>query len=90
LKNFSWRNFRDVNLEVCVAIVAGPAVEPANDGDSVETAKVGDSSVVDCAEHVNLGASDVSFVFVVDSVLIEPVVDGGLEVDVVSEVAGTG
>ena len=36
-----------------------------------------------------MGASDVGFVFVVNSVFVEPVVHSNFEVDVVSEVART-
>lgn len=37
-----------------------------------------------------MGSSDIGFVFVVYSVFVEPVIDGGLEVDVITEVAWSG
>lgn len=90
LQYLSWWNFRDIHLKIGVAVISGPSVEPADDGDCVEPCEVGHSGVVDGTQHVDLGAADVGFVLVVHPVFIEPVVKGGLEVDVVSEVSGTG
>lgn len=90
LEDLSWRNFGNIDFEIGISVVASPPVEPADDGESVETTHVCESGVEDCAEHVDLGSSNVGFVLVVDSVLVEPVVDVGLEVDVVSEVSGSG
>lgn len=90
LKDLSRGDFGDVDFEISVSIVPGPSVESADDCDGIETCEVGDGGIVDCAEHVDLRASNIGFVFVVDPVFIKPVIDGGLEVDVVSEVAGSG
>ena len=90
LQHLSGRDLGDVDLEVGVPVVPGPAVEPADDCHCVEPGEVGHRGVVDCAEHVGLGPPDLGLVLVVDPVLVEPVVEGGLEVDVVAEVAGTG
>jgi hypothetical protein len=90
LKNLSGRDFGDIDFEIGIPVVPGPAVEPADDCDCVETAKVGHGGIVDCTEHVDLGASDIGFVLIVDPVFVKPVIDGSLEIDVVSEVAGSG
>lgn len=90
LQYLSWWDFRDIHLKIGVTVVPGPSVESANDGDSVKSCEVGHSGIVDGTQHVDLSAADVGLVLVVHSVLVEPVVKSGLEVDVVSEVAGTG
>lgn len=89
LKDFSWRNLRDLDFEIGVTIVTGPSVKSSNDCNCVKAAEVGKSCIVDGAEHVDLGSTDVSLMFVVDPVLIEPVIDVGFEIDVISEVAGS-
>ncbi len=88
LQHLAGRNLGNVDFEVGVSVVACPSVETADDCDCVETGEVGHGGVVDCAEHVNLRAADVGLLLIVDSVLVEPVVEGHFEVDVVAEVAG--
>jgi hypothetical protein len=90
LKNLSWGDFRDIDLKISVTIVSGPSIESADDSNCIESGKVGHGCVIDCAQHVDLGPSDIGLVLIVHSVLVEPVVKVGLEVDVISEVAGTG
>ena len=88
LENFSWGDFRNINLEVGISVIPGPSIEPADDSEGVESAHIGHTSVEEGAEHVYLGSSDVGLVLVVDSVFVEPVVDVGLEVDMVTEISG--
>lgn len=90
LNHLCGREFGNVDLHVGVSIVSRPAVESADCADCVQSGEVKHACVVDGAEGVKLGSSDVSFCLVVDSVLIEPVVDGGLEIDVIAEVSRTG
>lgn len=90
LQDFSWRDFGDINFEIGVTVVSGPSIESADAGDGVESAEVGQTGIVEGTEHVNLGSSDVGFLFVVDSVFVKPVVESSFEVDVISEVSGTG
>jgi hypothetical protein len=90
LEDLSGRNCGDINLKIGVPVVAGPAVESPDHSHRVQPTEVGHRGVIDCAQHIDLGAPDVGLVLVMDSVLIEPVVDVSLEVDVVSEVAGAG
>lgn len=84
------RNLTDINLKIGISIVPGPAIESADDGNRVESAQIGNAGVVEGAEHVDLGAADVGLMLVVNSVLVEPVVESGFEIDVVAEVAGAG
>ena len=90
LEDLSGRDFGDIDLKIGIPIVPGPPIEPSDNSDCVEPAKVGESGIEEGTEHIDLSPSDVGLVFVVDSVLVEPVIDVGLEVDVVSEVAGPG
>jgi hypothetical protein len=90
LEHFSGREVGDVDFHVGVPVVPLPSVEPADDTDGVEPGEVHEGSVINGTESIDLGPSNFSLVLVVDSVFIEPVVDGGLEVDMVSEIAWSG
>ena len=86
LEHFSWGDLGNIYFEIGISIVSSPAVQPADDGHDVKPGEVSNSSVVDSIQHVDLSPSDISLMFVVYSVLIEPVVEVRLEIDVVSEV----
>ena len=90
LEDLSGRDFGDIDLKIGIPIVPGPPIEPSDNSDCVEPAKVGESGIEEGTEHIDLSPPNIGLVFVVDSVLVEPVIDVGLEVDVVSEVAGPG
>jgi hypothetical protein len=90
LEDFSGRNFGNIDLKIGISVIPGPSVESADDSESVETAHIGHTGIEEGAEHVYLSSSDVGLVLVVDSVFVEPVVDVSFEVDVVSEVSGSG
>jgi hypothetical protein len=90
LEDFSWRNFGDINLEIGISVIPSPSIEPANESEGIETSQVGHTGIEEGAEHVYLGSSDIRLVLVVDSVFLEPIVDVGFEVDVVTEVSGPG
>jgi hypothetical protein len=89
LDDFGRWQFRDIDLHVGVPVVSGPSGESSNGGDAIESGKVEHTGIVDCTEGVQLGSSDFGLVFVMDSVFVEPVVDGGLEIDVITEVSRT-
>jgi hypothetical protein len=86
LEHFSWRDLGNIDFEIGISIVSSPAVQPADDGHNVKPSEVSNGCVVDSIQHVDLSPSDISLVFVVYSVLVEPVVEVSLEIDVVSEV----
>ncbi len=90
LDNLGRWEFRDVDFHVRIPVVPGPPGESSNGGNGVEPGEVQHTGIVDGTEGVKLCSSDVGLVFVVDSVFLEPVVDGGLEVDVVTEVSWSG
>ena len=90
LKDLAWWDFRDINFKVGVSVVPSPSIEPSNEGYCIEPTKIGEASVVECTKHIYLGSPDVSFMLVVDSVLVEPIIDVGLEIDVISKVSGPG
>lgn len=90
LEDLSGRDFGDIDLKIGIPIVPGPAVEPSDGGDCIEPAKVGEGGIEEGTEHIDLSSPDVGLVFIVNSVLVEPVIDVGLEIDVVSEVARPG
>ena len=71
-------------------MIPGPSVESTNDSESVKSTHISHRGVEDSTEHVYLCSSDVSLVLIVNSVLIEPVVNVSLEVNVISEVSRSG
>jgi hypothetical protein len=92
LSNFSWGKFRDIEFLVGITnvSVSGDHLIVNNGKDGLDTENVGwDNESLD---HVGLGTSDlvVSILFVPKSVLIEPVIDFGLDIKRVAEVAGAG
>lgn len=90
LEDFPWWNFRNINFKIGVSIIPSPPIESADDGHNVEPSEIGKSSVVYCIEHIDLSPTYVGFVLIMDSVLVEPVVKVGLEVDMVSEISWPG
>lgn len=89
LQYFSRWDFGDIDFKIGISIISCPSIESADDSDDVESCQVGHGSVVDCAQHVDLSPSDIGLVLIVDSIFIEPVIESGFEVDVISEVSGS-
>ena len=90
LEHFSGRELRDIDFHVGISVVAGPPVESADGADHEQSGDVEPTSEQHSAEGVHLGSSDVCFVLVMGSVLVEPVIDVRLEINVVTKVAGPG
>jgi len=74
LHDLSGRNLGNVDFEISISIVSSPSIQSSNDGHSIESAKVGNTCIIQCAEHVDLSSTNVGLMFVVDSVLVEPVI----------------
>ena len=89
MQDFGRGDFGDVDFEIGISIISCPSVESADECDCIESCQVGHGGVVDCTQHVDLSPSDVSLVLIVDSIFIEPVIESGFEVDVISEVSGS-
>ena len=90
LKDFSGRNFRNINFEISISVIPSPSIESAYDSEGVESAHISHTCVEEGTEHVYLGSSDIGLVLVMDSVFIEPIVDVSLEVDMITEVSWPG
>ncbi len=90
LDDFGWRKFWNVDFHVSVSVVPGPSGHSADCRNGIKSCEVQHTSVVNSTECVKLSSSDLSLVFVVYSVFIEPVIDSGLEIDMVAEVTGAG
>lgn len=87
LKHFGRRQLADVHFHVGVAVVSGPPIQSAHEPNGVESGEVEGCSKEHRTEGVDLGAADIGLMFVVDSVLVEPVIDGGFKVDMITEVS---
>lgn len=90
LNDLRRREFWNINLHVSVSIVSRPSVQSSNRTDGVQSRKIQHPCIVHGTYGVKLSSSDVSFSLVMDSVLIEPVVDGWLEINMITEVSWTG
>lgn len=89
LHDFTRGKCRNVDFRVGISFVSLPSIETADDTHTVESGEGEQTTVVNSVQSVDLSSSNVGFVFVVSSVLIEPVIDVDLEINVVTEVAGT-
>lgn len=86
LENLSGGEFGDIDLHIGIPVVPGPTIKSANESDGVKSGEV-DEPCIDCSiEHIDLSPSNVGLMLVVDSVLVEPVINSGDEIDVVSKV----
>lgn len=90
LDDFSRWEFRNIDLHVSVSVVSGPSGQSSDGSNGVESCKVQHTSIVDGTESIQLSSSDFGLVFVMYSVLVEPVIEGRLEIDVITEVSRPG
>ena len=87
LQDLSGRNFRNIDFKISISIVPCPSVKSANDGYYIESCKISNSGIVDGIEHVNLSSTYVGFMLIVDSVLIKPVIEISLKINMISKIS---
>ena len=76
LNNLSRREIRNVDFHVSVPVIPGPSSQSSNGCNGIESGEVEHTSIVDSTEGIKLRSLDLCFMFVVYSILIEPVIDG--------------
>lgn len=87
LQNLGWWEFRNIDFHVCIPVVSSPSIHSADDSNDIELRKVQPSSEEDCTESIHLRSANISFMFIMNPILIEPVINRGFEIDVIPEIA---
>jgi len=87
LKDLSRRNLWNIDFKIGVSVVSSPSVESSNDSDCVKSCEISQGSIVYSTQHVNLSSSDVSLLFIMHSILIEPIIESYFEINMISEVS---
>ena len=90
LKHLSWRNFRDINLEICISIISCPSIKSAYNTNCIKSCEIRQCSVIHCTQHIYLSSPDISLLLIVYSILIEPVIEGNFKIDMISEISRSG
>mmetsp|Transcript_48292 Transcript_48292/g.67076 ORF Transcript_48292/g.67076 Transcript_48292/m.67076 type:complete len:209 (-) Transcript_48292:31-657(-) len=90
LHNLTGRKLTNFHLHISILVVSLPTVQSANNTHSVQSGNTDQTSIVNGRQQVELSSSDIVLTFVVGSVLLEPVVEGDLEVKMVTKVTRSG
>lgn len=90
LKHLSRRKPRDINLHIGIPIIASPTMKPSNKPNRIKPSKIKQTPIDNRIEQINLRPADISLMFVIDAILVKPVIDCSRKVDVITEVSGTG
>lgn len=90
LDNLGRWQFRNIDFHISVPIISGPSSQSTNGSNGIKPGEVQHTSIVNSTQGIKLGSSDFSLMLIIYSVFIEPVVNGRLEIDMVTEVTGSG
>lgn len=87
LHDFGGWELSNIDFHVGISIVSLPSIESSDDSESIDSGEGQETSIIDGSQGIDLSSLDIGFMFVVDSVFIEPVINVNLEVKMVTEVS---
>ena len=87
LQNLSRRKFWYLYLHISISIISSPSVESSNESNSIKSCKVDQTCIDSSIQNIDLSSTNISLMFVIDSVLIKPVIDCWDKINVISEVS---